>query len=784
MKMLKKLLTIIMCLTLLFSNAVLAFADELPESELPAEEAVAEEADLPEAEPAAEEADLPAELADLPEAEAAAEEADLPAEAAAEEADLPADLPEAEAAAEEADLPEEGVLDPEDDGDIELPEMEDVVASVLVTDFFMYEGDTGVETADEGTFNCYYCYPQEITVTMADGKVFSGDPWDVLDEINETYDLDLEWTIETDQAPGNEWGVGTHAVAFELEGAKTTYNVEIKPSPVVSVEILKGKFSYYDTEDGWYDGDDAVKKDAGIYFPELPEQIRVKLSDGTTLTGSTEAVLDRLYEKFEYAWGYFTEDGEAYWDTDQSPENPWGVGTHNADFHIWSASTQHPIEIVKSPILSVSAAPVKVHEGYNQEETWDELDEDGNPLIYKYYYALPEELTVGTQEQEFKGSTDDVYDAFTEKFGLEPQFLYFNDEHYGKTWDIGTHEAVIVFGGERVEYEVEIVKHLLEHVEAVAPTADDPGHIEYWYCSVCNKYFSDEAGTQEISVDDTVLPPIEDDIPVEGFEIKENEIEIPATKTFALTPVFTPENATNKNITWTSSNTKAATVDENGVVTGKTVGKTTITAVTEDGNFKDTCEVNVLFSDVTDKSKANFEAIYYLVNKGVIAGFKNGEYFAPNDECTRGQVVLFLWRAAGKPKPKTSTLTFKDAADIEKLGPQYKQAVLWGNENGVVMGFTSGANKGKFMPNDTCTRAQIVLFLYRFAGMPATKATKLTFKDTPEIEKMAPAYTKAILCAVEKKITTGYKVSGGYAFKPNQNCTRGECATFIYRAVK
>ena len=131
--MLKKLLTIIMCLTLLFSNAALAFADELPESELPAEEAVAEEADLPEAAPAAEEADLPAELADLP---------------------------EAEAAAEEADLPEEGVLDPEDDGDIELPEIEDVVASVLVTDFFMYEGDTGVETADEGTFNCYYCYPQ------------------------------------------------------------------------------------------------------------------------------------------------------------------------------------------------------------------------------------------------------------------------------------------------------------------------------------------------------------------------------------------------------------------------------------------------------------------------------------------------------------------------------------------------------------------------------------------------------------------------------------------------
>ena len=99
------------------------------------------------------------------------------------------------------------------------------------------------------------------------------------------------------------------------------------------------------------------------------------------------------------------------------------------------------------------------------------------------------------------------------------------------------------------------------------------------------------------------------------------------------------------------------------------------------------------------------------------------------------------------------------------------------------MGFTSGANKGKFKPNDACTRAQIVLFLYRFAGMPATKATKLTFKDTPEIEKMAPAYTKAILWANETGIAGGYKVSGGYEFRPDKTCTRGECATFLYRTL-
>ena len=269
-----------------------------------------------------------------------------------------------------------------------------------------------------------------------------------------------------------------------------------------------------------------------------------------------------------------------------------------------------------------------------------------------------------------------------------------------------------------------------------------------------------------------------------GLAFAESNVEIPATKTKQLQVVYSPENVTDKTLIWTSSNDKIAAVDSEGKVTGKVTGKVQITAASKDGSVKAVCNVRVLFSDVTDKSKANFEAIYSLVDKGVISGFKNGEYFAPNDKCTRAQVVLFLWRAAGKPKPKAATLSFKDAKDIEKLGTQYRQAVLWGNEKGIVMGFTSGANKGKFMPNDPCTRAQIVLFLYRYAGRPKVTNTALNFKDAAAIKKMAKDYTNAILWAVEKKITTGYKVGSGYEFRPDQTCTRGECATFLYRLIK
>ena len=257
-------------------------------------------------------------------------------------------------------------------------------------------------------------------------------------------------------------------------------------------------------------------------------------------------------------------------------------------------------------------------------------------------------------------------------------------------------------------------------------------------------------------------------------------IEVPARSTEQLVPVIAPANAANQTVTWKSSNPAAATVNAStGLVTGVRIGKTTITATTADGKKTATCEVRVLFSDVVNKSKANFNAVYSLVDKGIIAGF-DGKDFKPDDKCTRAQVVLFLWRAAGKPVPKSTKLSFKDATDIEKLAPDYKKAVLWGNEKGIVMGFTSGVNKGKFMPNDSCTRAQIVLFLYRYMKTPAVKNTKLTFKDAATIKAMASSYTNAILWAVEKKITTGY--SDG-TFKPNQTCTRGECATFIFRML-
>ena len=208
------------------------------------------------------------------------------------------------------------------------------------------------------------------------------------------------------------------------------------------------------------------------------------------------------------------------------------------------------------------------------------------------------------------------------------------------------------------------------------------------------------------------------------------------------------------------------------------MGRVTITAKTDEGGYKATCDVRVLFKDVTNKNLAAYDAVYWGADNGVVAGY--GSYFDIDAACTRAQFVLFLWRAAGRPEPKSTNLKFKDAEEIKKLAADYTKAIAWGNEKGIVAGFTTGANAGKFCPNDPCTRGQVVLFLWRYKGRPSAGAS-LTFADSATIKAMAPDYAKAISWAVAKKITTGFSDN---TFRPNANCTRGQCVTFIYRVFK
>ena len=172
-----------------------------------------------------------------------------------------------------------------------------------------------------------------------------------------------------------------------------------------------------------------------------------------------------------------------------------------------------------------------------------------------------------------------------------------------------------------------------------------------------------------------------------------------------------------------------------------------------------------IFADVPVDAYC-YEAVKWAASEGITGGIGNN-LFAPGLPCTRGQIVTFLWRAAGSPAPKSMSSFADVPADA-----YYAKAVAWAVENGI----TGGTGNGKFSPDATCTRAQAVTFLYRASGSPAVSGSA-AFSDVA-----ADAYyASAVKWAEKNGITGGI---GGGLFGSGNNCTRGQIVTFLYRSVK
>ena len=348
---------------------------------------------------------------------------------------------------------------------------------------------------------------------------------------------------------------------------------------------------------------------------------------------------------------------------------------------------------------------------------------------------------------------------------------------------------------------------------------------------------------------------------VESIALNENTLTLYTNrdpKTATLTATVSPDNATDKTVAWTSADEKVATV-ENGVVTAVGNGTTTITAqagektatcvvtvrtyssgggssspsysvttpsktengtvtvsprsaekgdtvtitvkpdsgyqlddltvtdkngkelkLTDKGNGKYTftmpaskVEVNATFvkevetspfSDVST-SAYYYEAVKWAQEKGITGGIGNG-LFGPNQPCTRAQIVTFLWRAAGSPEPKAMS-SFSDVS----ADSYYAKAVAWAVENGI----TTGTGDGKFSPDATCTRAQSVTFLFRAIGKLVD--SKAEFSDV----LTDSYYANAVAWAVENGVTNGI---GDGLFGPDNSCTRAQIVTFLFRAYQ
>lgn len=163
-----------------------------------------------------------------------------------------------------------------------------------------------------------------------------------------------------------------------------------------------------------------------------------------------------------------------------------------------------------------------------------------------------------------------------------------------------------------------------------------------------------------------------------------------------------------------------------------------------------------------------YNSVKWAVGKNITNG-TSSTTFSPYKSCTRAEIVTFLWRAAGSPEPTTTRNPFRDVNAVTHSS--YYKAILWASQKGI----TSGTSTTAFSPDQVCTRAQIVTFLYRYAGQPSGYYSN-PFKDVGATSEAS--YYKAILWAVGKGITTGTSAT---TFSPYASCNRAEAVTFLYR---
>ena len=259
-----------------------------------------------------------------------------------------------------------------------------------------------------------------------------------------------------------------------------------------------------------------------------------------------------------------------------------------------------------------------------------------------------------------------------------------------------------------------------------------------------------------------------------GLTLTPKKVDLEVGKSYQLSAVKEPANAEG-SLTWTSSKPAVAAVDKSGKVTAKGEGTATITVTC--GTKSAACTVTVSKPLVPEVPGTSFtdvpagayyeEAVGWAVKEGITKGTSDST-FTPDGVCTRAQAVTFLWRAAGSPAAKAGSLPFADV----KAGSYYDDAVRWAVENGV----TVGTSATTFSPNATCSRAQIVTFLWRAQKSPAAGSAN-PFDDVTD----SAYYADAVQWAVQKDITKG---TGATAFSPDANCIRAQIVTFLYRSMK
>lgn len=368
------------------------------------------------------------------------------------------------------------------------------------------------------------------------------------------------------------------------------------------------------------------------------------------------------------------------------------------------------------------------------------VDAEGNDLCEPVLFADDEAgktntvtLNVGQQEGIFYVSAIDY--ATNENYKVVGQH-----DHEWSEWTVDVEPTCEEDGQQSrmcaicEEIETEVIPatgHSLKEVAEVPATCEEEGTAAYYVCETCGKMFADAEGKTEIEAPEVIA--------ALGHDWDEGTV----TKQ--------PTLVSEGEMTYTCKHDPSHT-------------KTEVIAKLDDCDGGENCPSK----DFVDVDRSPESWSHEPIDWAVLMKITNGttkSTFSPDKACTRAEAVTFLWRAAGCPEPADVDSPYTDVT----LDQWYAKAVLWAVEEGI----TNGTSATTFSPNDTCTRAQIVTFLWRMQGEPEAKAAS-TFTDVP-----ADAYfAGAVNWAVEQSITNGVTAT---EFAPDNDCTRAHIVTFLFR---
>ncbi len=558
----------------------------------------------------------------------------------------------------------------------------------------------------------YYNYDvnAEFTVTLKDGTVLESEGGSVRFE-GEFYSLDLYY----EQSYENQWKVGnSYPVEARIFGMETEFSVKIVETPVASITFENE--SVIADIDGWYDSADMDPESIFFRYEWSVPDYTVTLKDGTVIKGE----------------GYrFYYDGEWYYldINDHQYENHWTVGNeYSVDVKAMGFKTSFKVAVEPSPAVSATAGKVtyvKHSNGYWNEE---------NPEEPYYWYWIDPEFSVTLKDGTVLNSK---YGGVNYNGGY-----YFFDIDYddpdlpgaSNPWVVGKEYRI---SGTVMGIETETVCSIVDSpvasiaVEDMEIVEGTSGYLDYFL----DEETQDWAQYYRYSINPEFKATLKDGTVMDDFEY------------LGINYYLDTETDQSGENPWTVGN------------------QYTVKATLFD--LETTFKVTIVPSPFTDVVKDSYyeDAVAWAMDWGITTGTTETT-FDPGKACSRAQIVTFLWRTAGCPEPENTTMPFTDV----KEGAYYYDAVLWAVENGI----TTGKNATTFAPGETCNRAQIVTFLWRYNNERQVKNSDV-FTDV----KADAYYAEAVYWAAKEGITTGTSAS---LFSPSKACSRAQIVTFLYRS--